>query len=154
MNKQYVYMYTNVVNHCNCQSQDNLSTLNITLTLRMHTRNYCRSPPKSVYQGDAIHIYGFYASIQKTRKTSVDSILYFVRHRSSATPCMQRELNREKKDVYRNVAYWFLLISNIWRQSKCQHWCAIEIATFCGQTFKEKKVDSGKWGKIETHQKN
>ena len=31
VNKHYVYMYTNVKQHCYCQSQDNFSTLNITL---------------------------------------------------------------------------------------------------------------------------
>ena len=31
VHKQYVYMYTNVVLHCNCQPQNNFSALNITL---------------------------------------------------------------------------------------------------------------------------
>ena len=33
VNKHYVYMYTNVVQHYNCQPQDNFLTLNITLGL-------------------------------------------------------------------------------------------------------------------------
>ena len=31
VNKHCEYMYTNVVQHCNCQSQNNFLTLNITL---------------------------------------------------------------------------------------------------------------------------
>ena len=37
-------MYTNVVQHCNCQSQDNFSTLNITLTFRKCSRHICNLP--------------------------------------------------------------------------------------------------------------
>ena len=42
VDKQYVFMYTNIVQHCNCQSQDNFSTLNITLKCFMepsHVQN-------------------------------------------------------------------------------------------------------------------
>ena len=42
MNKHYLYMYTNVVKHCNCQSQDNFSTLNITLKKHCMLNNFSR----------------------------------------------------------------------------------------------------------------
>ena len=48
VDKQYVYMYTNAVQHYNCLSQDNFSTL--TITLMVHNYIICRDSISLRYQ--------------------------------------------------------------------------------------------------------